>query len=449
MTKAKKKILSVIEKHRMISDGDTVIVAVSGGADSMCLLHFFNSISSKKNLNIICAHVNHGIRGDEALRDENFVRSYCENNSIRFECTHFDVPATASETGESEEQAGRRLRYEFFSTLSDDAKIATAHNLNDCAETFIFNLARGTGLKGLTGIPAVRDNIIRPLIECTRDEIEDYLEFYNITYVTDSTNFNDYYSRNRIRHNIIPVLNEINPSFFSVFGNCTDVLSETEKYISEKTEKAFREAEYNGKFSISYIISLENIIKNRLLKLIAENYGAYDVSAKHIELLGELLYKNGAVMLHGEVTVASDGVYLFRTEKQKDDVKICEPYSQDKTQYVFPGCIIEVTSVDKNEINNYNSKRLSAMGYADADKLSNAVFRSRCDGDRFRYPHSEHSKSLKNLFREKGITPEERWGIPFLADNEKILFIHGIGVSEYAAIKPESHRFVKIAVTKG
>lgn len=449
MTKASEKIKSVIDKHRMITQGDTVIVAVSGGADSMCLLHFFNSISSKKQLNIICAHVNHGIRGEEALRDENFVRSFCEKNSIRFECAHFDVPFLSSESGESEEQCGRRLRYEFFASLSDNAKIATAHNLNDCAETFIFNLARGTGLKGLTGIPAVRDNIIRPLIECTREEIEDYLSFYNITYVTDSTNLNDDYSRNRIRHNIIPVLNEINPSFFSAFGNCTSVLSETENYISEKTEKAFIETQCDGKFSISYILSLENIIKNRLLKRIAEGYGAYDVSSKHVELLSELLLKKGAVMLHGEITIASDGFYLFKTEKKKEDIIINEAYSPEKTHYIFSGCVIDVTPVDKNEINNYNSKRLSAMGYADAEKIENSVFRSRCDGDRFRYPHSEHSKSLKNLFREKGITPEDRRGVPFIADEENILWINGIGVSEYAAITPESKRIVKIAVTKG
>ena len=449
MTKANEKIKSVIEKHRMISQGDTVIVAVSGGADSMCLLHFFNSISSEKQLNIICAHVNHGIRGDEAIRDENFVRSFCEQNLIRFECANFDVPFLASQSGESEEQCGRRLRYEFFASLSDNAKIATAHNLNDCAETFIFNLARGTGLKGLTGIPAVRDNIIRPLIECTREEIEEYLSFFNITYVTDSTNLNDDYSRNRIRHNIIPVLKDINPSFFSVFENCISVLSETEKYISDKTEKAFLEAECNGKFGVSYILSLENIIKNRLLKRIAESYGAYDVSAKHIELLSEILLKKGAVMLHGEITIASDGDYLFRTEEKKEDILINEAYSPEKKHYVFPGCIIDITPVDKNEINNYNSKRLSALGYADAEKIENSVFRSRCDGDRFRYPHSEHSKSLKNLFKEKGITNDDRWGVPFLADKENILWINGIGVSEYAAITAESRRFVKIVVTKG
>ena len=194
---------------------------------------------------------------------------------------------------------------------------------------------------------------------------------------------------------------------------------------------------------------LENIIKDRLLKKIAEYYGAYDVSSKHIELLSELLFKNGAVMLPGEVTLVSDNTYLFRKTKSAEDVQIHEQYSPDRIRYVFPGCIIEVYPVDKNEINNYNSKRLSAMGYADADKLMNAVFRSRCAGDRFRYPCSEHSKSLKNLFKEKGITPEERWGIPFLAENEKILWIYGVGVSEYAAISEETSEYVKITVTKG
>ena len=162
MKKIEDKILSVIEKHRMLSCGDTVVVAVSGGADSMCLLHFFNKFSSKMQLNIICAHVNHSIRGAEADSDEEFVRNFCEEHKINAVFAHYNVPELAKENGESEEQCGRRLRYEFFASIADNAKIATAHNLNDSAETFIFNFTRGTGLKGLTGIPPVRKPKYKP-----------------------------------------------------------------------------------------------------------------------------------------------------------------------------------------------------------------------------------------------------------------------------------------------
>lgn len=449
MTKADEKILSVIQKHRMISDGDTVIVAVSGGADSMCLLHFFNSISIEKNLNIICAHVNHGIRGEEALRDENFVKSFCHKHSIRFECAHYNVPILASQSGESEELCGRRLRYEFFSSLADNAKTATAHNLNDCEETFIFNLARGTGLKGLTGIPAVRDNIIRPLIECTREEIEEYLSFYNITYVTDSTNLNDDYSRNRIRHNIIPVLEELNPSFGNSFKNCISALSETEDFISEEVNKAFNDTKCEEKFIISQITSLHSAVKNRLLIEIASYYGAYDISAKHISLLDDIMNYGGAVMLCGGVSIASDGIYLYKVQPVCVDKEINVPYSEHVNLYHFSGCTIYVTEVDKDDVKEYNSRQFFENSIADADKIKDTVFRSRREGDRFRYFGREHSKSLKNLFRENNITPEDRYGVPFLADNEHILWINDIGVSHYAVPDENTKNYVKITLVKG
>lgn len=449
MKKVEDKILSVIEQHRMISAGDTVVVAVSGGADSMCLLHFFNIISSSYGFNIICAHVNHGIRGEEADRDEKFVRDFCYAHCIRFESAHFDVPAISAETGESEEQCGRRLRYDFFSSIGENIKIATAHNLNDCEETFLFNLSRGTGLKGLTGIPPVRDNIIRPLIECTREEIEAYLKFYSVKYINDSTNFCDDYSRNKIRHNIIPVLCEMNPNFHSVFKSCISSLSDTENYIAKNVEIAFDKAMEGEKFHISDILLLDDIIRNRLLIRIAAYFGAHDIGATHIHIINELLYKGGAVMLPGSVTVAADKKFLFKVMPSIEENYIFLPYSKSESTYCFQSGTVFVVNVDKNKINDYNIKQLSQLGYADSDKLNGAVFRSRIPGDRYRYPFSEHSKSLKNLFKEKNITPEERIGVPFLANDESLLWINGVGVSHEAAVTESTKKIVKINFVRG
>lgn len=445
MKKLEDKILSVIDKHRMLSAGNTVIVAVSGGADSMCLLHFFNKFSSKWNLNIICAHVNHGIRGSEADNDEEFVRQYCIKNNIKASFAHFNVPETAKITGESEEQCGRRLRYEFFNSISDDARIATAHNLNDSAETFLFNFARGTGLKGLTGIPPVRDNIIRPLSECTREEIEQYLYEEGVSYVTDSTNLSDEYSRNKIRHNVIPVLNEINSGFFSVFSGCISVLNDAEDYITSKTQAAFDEIIANEKFAVKSVTELDKVIQDRLLIKISEYFGATDISFRHIEIIKSFLMSGGALMLPGKVTIASDGENIYKSAEKLSDVSMYESYDKDKTSYVFPGCILIIETVDKKDINNYNIKKLSADGYADGDKLNCSVFRSRKDGDRFRFPGAEHSKSLKNLFKEKNITPSDRWGVPMLADDNNILWINGVGVSEYAAVDDNTKYIVRIS----
>lgn len=445
MKKIEDKILSVIDKHRMLSCGDTVVIAVSGGADSMCLLHFFNKFSSRMQLNIICAHVNHGIRGAESDADEEFVRNFCNKYNIESVFAHYDVPKLAKDSGESEEQCGRRLRYEFFDSVAENAKIATAHNLNDSAETVLFNLARGTGLKGLTGIPAVRDNIIRPLCECTREEIEQYLNDEGIAYVTDSTNLSDEYSRNKIRHNVIPVLSEINPGFYSVFSNCISVLSDTEKYVEAKIDEAFIKTKKNIKFSVDDIIQLDKVIRDRLIIKIADFFGASDVSFRHVEIISGFLKTGGALMLCPNVTVISDGKYLYKAVEKLPELNIYEIYDKTKNVYEFPGCRLTVETVDKNIIKNYNSSQLCSGGYVDSDKLSNSFFRTRKEGDRFRYVNAEHSKSLKNLFKEKNITTSDRWGIPMLADDEHILWIDGVGVSAYASVSENTENVVKIS----
>ena len=444
MKKSEDKILSVIDKYNMVSAGDTVIVAVSGGADSMCLLHFFNKYSIKLKLNIICAHVNHGIRGKEAERDEEFVRQYCEKYGIKAVFAHFNVPEIAEKNGESEEQCGRRLRYEFFSSISENAKIATAHNLNDSVETFIFNFTRGTGLKGLTGIPPVRDNIIRPLSECTREEIEQYLLEENVSFVTDSTNLSDEYSRNKIRHNVVPVLTDINNGFFSVFPGCISALTDAEMYLAGITQQTFDEIIDNDTFAVSKVLNLDKVIQDRLLIKIAEHFGATDVSFRHIGIIRAFLEKGGAVMLPGKVIFASDGRKIYKPAEKLPETDIYQPYDEDETLYVFDGGTIAVEKVDKDKFTDYNVKHLASCGYADAEKLKSAVFRSRKVGDRFRYPFSEHSKSLKNLYKEKGITPSDRRGIPMIADDENVLWINGVGVSEYAAVKENTKQIVKI-----
>ena len=447
MKKIENKILSAVKKNNMLSDGDTVVVAVSGGADSMCLLWFFNKFSSLLDINIICAHVNHGIRGEEAVRDELFVKNFCSEHNIRYECARFDVPALAKATGEGIEACGRRLRYEFFSSVAENAKIATAHNLNDSVETFIFNLSRGTGIKGLCGIPPVRDNIIRPLSDCTRDEIESYLSEENISFVTDSTNLSDDYTRNRIRHNIIPVMCELNSGFYDAFSRCISSLRNTDCYISEQIDTIFSTIEKDGRFPVSFIKNEEKIIRTGLLKKIAEYYGAYDVSNKHITLLEAVVENGGAVVLHGKIKISSDGEFLFRSSEIKEENPVFVRTDKSKTVYNFDGCTIIVRSVDKNIINKYNIKELSAMGYMDADKFYASVFRNRYEGDRFRFPFAKHSKSLKNLYKENNISAEDRYGIPMLADaDNNIMWINGAGVSSYGAVSENTDEIVLLEV---
>ncbi|MBO5856977.1 MAG: tRNA lysidine(34) synthetase TilS, partial [Clostridia bacterium] len=172
----REKAKKAIEKHKMLNKGDTVVVGLSGGADSVCLLHFLNSIKTEYNLTIISAHINHGIRGEEAEKDALFSKTFSENLNVDFRLLKVDCVNEAKKNGETVEEAGRRIRYEFFNSLigKENSVIATAHNSNDNMETIIFNITRGSSLNGAKGIPPKREIIIRPLIFCTREEIEGY-----------------------------------------------------------------------------------------------------------------------------------------------------------------------------------------------------------------------------------------------------------------------------------
>ena len=201
-------VLHTIENHGMLQKNDRVIVALSGGADSVTLLDILNSVKEKYNLTIFLAHINHGLRGDEADRDENFCRELSQKYNAEIFVKKANVKELAKQQKISEELCGRNVRYSFFEELADklNAKIATAHTASDNAETLLFNIARGSSVAGVASIPPIRGRIIRPLIEVTRTRIEQYCSEHNLNYVTDSTNLTDDYTRNNIRHNVIPLL---------------------------------------------------------------------------------------------------------------------------------------------------------------------------------------------------------------------------------------------------
>ena len=236
------KVRDTIKTQKMLSDGDFVLAAVSGGADSVSLLRLLCILKDEYSLTLAAAHINHGIRGDEALRDENFVKELCMDYGVPLYICHANVPFESKKTGESEEECGRRIRYEFLSEKAQGGKIATAHTLNDSLETIVFNLSRGSGLKGLCGIPPIRNNIIRPLSNCTREDVEEFCKNEGLSFMTDSTNIDDEYRRNFIRHNIIPRLNNLNPSLYSAVSRMIAQNRRDENFLETQTEIAIKEA---------------------------------------------------------------------------------------------------------------------------------------------------------------------------------------------------------------
>ncbi|MBR6479307.1 MAG: tRNA lysidine(34) synthetase TilS [Clostridia bacterium] len=288
------KVRGVVSRCEMLEDGDTVIVGLSGGADSTALLRVLCELKTEYNLNLIAAHVNHGIRGAEADRDEAFCKELCKKLGVQIYAFHIDIPELAKERGVSLEVAGRDARYEFFTGLAGEkGKIATAHNAQDTAETLLLNLCRGTGLKGLTGIPPVRfvehkagcrsdetvsTMVIRPLIECTREEIEAYLESLGQDYVTDSTNLEDDYTRNRIRHNVIPELVAVNENAMGNITRCISTLKDDSDFLEALAEELVSSSNRGDGLDTDALLAAPKPVLSRAVSRLA-----YDVCGRYPE----------------------------------------------------------------------------------------------------------------------------------------------------------------------
>ncbi|MGN0688267.1 MAG: tRNA lysidine(34) synthetase TilS, partial [Oscillospiraceae bacterium] len=217
------KVKKALSDYNMTAMGDAVVIALSGGADSVSLLYALNSLSDELGITVSACHVNHGLRGEEADSDMHFCERLCERLGVELVVLKTDVRGVQRKH-ESIEEAARRVRYEFFAEVSKGKLLATAHNSNDSAETVLLNMMRGTGLKGLCGIPPVRGNIIRPLIYCTRQDVEDYCAENSLAYVTDKTNLCDDYTRNKVRHIILPEIMKINSGFLETASRMENTL---------------------------------------------------------------------------------------------------------------------------------------------------------------------------------------------------------------------------------
>lgn len=260
------KIRETISRYNMLDKGDTVVVGLSGGADSVALLHILLSFREEYGLTVTACHINHNLRGAESDSDEEFVKNLCQRLNVPLERVSINVKDNSS-PHESLEETARKLRYKEFERIckQNNAKLATAHTASDNAETVLINMLRGTGTKGLSGIPPLRDYIIRPLIRCSREEIEEYCQKNGLSFVTDSSNLTDDYTRNKIRHNIIPLLKEINPSFIGAVARMTAIVGEDTDFLENCAEERAREYLTDGKYDSKALKTLPRAIKCRII----------------------------------------------------------------------------------------------------------------------------------------------------------------------------------------
>ena len=422
----KAKVLHTLKSHNMLKFGDKVIVALSGGADSVSLLSVLLELKDELRIEVFAAHVNHNLRGEESHRDEAFVRNLCKEKGVALYVESVDVKALTEVTGEGFETVGRRVRYDFFRELSEelDASVATAHTLSDALETALLNIARGSSISGLSAIPYTRGRIIRPLLDVTRQEVEAYVRDNSIAYVDDSTNADaDICNRNKIRHKAVPVLKELNSSAEQNYLRLRQNLLDIEDYMTYASEHLLRSAKSEYGYDARFLDSAHPALKSFAIKTVIENSGA-GYENKHIELIKDFLSSGGAVPLSGGYTaVVKQGILRVTRENSENQGEI--PFDIN-VSFALNGKVYSVKELTEQEIVN---KKLS-LKVIGCDTIScDAVFASRAEGDRFALVRRGVTKNLRKLQNELKIPSEIRDNLLTLKSQGKILWAEGIGVS--------------------
>ncbi|MCX7715720.1 MAG: tRNA lysidine(34) synthetase TilS [Clostridia bacterium] len=428
-----KKIENTIRTHNLIECGDKVIVGLSGGADSCCLLHALTALREKYRLSVFAAHVNHNLR-EEALSDQRFAEEFCKELDVACFLESVDVLKYSRENGISEEQAGRELRYKFFSELQNRLcadKIATAHNKNDSAETILMNFMRGSGLGGLCGIPYKRDNIVRPLLDITREEIELYCKNAGIFYVSDITNEKPIYTRNKIRLNLIPhIKKEFNPNFIDTVTKNAAVISEDNQFLKQYSHKAYSDLVSSNdddeyKIPMQKLLGEHRAIARRVLLSVLENIldSGQNVSVDYIDdimLLVENSHSGKSLSLPEGVTAKIEYDFLIITKRKlltlPYEYKFIlgeDLYIREANMYIFSKeCICE-------------GKGGTNVQYFKTTAIDKLLVRNRRNGDIFYPTGMDGRKKLKDFFIDNKIPRCQRDTIPILTNGENILWVMG------------------------
>lgn len=423
----------------MIKEGESVLCCLSGGADSVALLLCL----SKLGYRVSAMHINHCLRGEESDRDEQFCRQLCRKLGIELTVEKVDVKGYCAKNGFSTEEGARRLRYESFER-SDCSRIATAHTLSDSFETALFNLARGTAAKGLCGIPPLRGRIIRPLIECTRADIEQFLSEQGQDYVTDSTNLTDDYSRNRIRHAAVPALKSINPEAERAFARTAKSLRMDDFCLRKEAEALLGKAETPNGYSTSILGSARWAVMSRAItKLLEDNSVSYD-NARVNEVCCIARSGIGKLCLSGDLyAIASGGEFriarLVDTESREVTVESdCEFELFSKKVSIVIG--------DKSQIEHKVHKMFTYIAL-DYDKIKGVIaVGTRRPGDSIRLAGRGCTKTLKKLYNER-IPLEKRASALLIRDDDGVLAIEGLGAAERASVSEDTEKILLFGVS--
>ncbi|MDL2215675.1 tRNA lysidine(34) synthetase TilS [Ruminococcaceae bacterium OttesenSCG-928-N02] len=485
------KAVKTIEKYHMLQNANKVIVALSGGADSVALFHFLMENRARYQIEIAAAHLNHGLRA-AADADEKAVRKLCEQTGVPLFVKRVDMMEGPRPRGKGTEEWGRELRYAFFSELAEQhgALVATAHTLSDNAETLLFNIARGTGLKGMGGIPPVRGFFIRPLIETTRAQVELYCATHGLSYVQDQTNFEDTYARNRIRHHVVPTLQGVNSAFLENAGALAGEMAQLYTYVQAHANTLLEGAAVPGGYACRHLLAADEVLRRHALYSILQPAG--NVSRRAVALCESLLEKGGSVQVNSAYTFHVHGGVCVLKESTARAPAVAntleyQPFSREAAHvnaveqaivlakkaaeaanttgenmqegsmrvrgvaqkgqalqawYELPaypgvyhlpgGHVLRLTCVPYEEF--VNNRKNSLKNAVDYDIINGIAFiRTRRSGDRFSPVNRGVSKSLKKYFSEEKIPVAVRDTLPLLCMGAQVLYLPGKGAAQNAA----------------
>ncbi|MDR7812195.1 tRNA lysidine(34) synthetase TilS [Lacrimispora sp.] len=450
-------ILDYIRRNRLFSPGDRVIVALSGGADSVCLLVVLNELKEVLGLELKAVHVHHGLRGKEADRDSDYAGKLSESMGVPFACVRVDAALYAREHGMSVEEAGRHLRYQIFEKECLDfsgTKIAVAHHRDDQAETILYNLFRGTGLKGLGGMRPVRDKIVRPLLSVGREEILAYLAEKGISYCEDSTNAQTDYVRNRIRSRILPeIREEVNRRAGENILHAGEMAAQADAYLEKQAEgilKAWGVGETDEAGTITArgvdtkaLLAEDDIIKNYVIRIMIRsvNESMKDITMTHVESAAALLFGSSGRQVDlpcGLIAMRIFDELWIKRKKQEGLV--------DKEKTVFlPELEFKIFPYKKGQ-------EIPKNGYTkwfDYDKIKCALsVRYRKTGDYMTLAGGGR-KTVKEFMIHEKIPREEREKIPLVADGSHVLWVIGYRISEYYKITDDTRTVIQMQLDGG
>ncbi len=463
------KVYETIKEHSLIEDKDNVLIGVSGGPDSVCLLHVLCSLQNRLNINkIFVVHVNHMLRGDEAKRDEDYVHNLCGKLGIEVYSKEFNIRDIAASKGISLEEAGREVRYEYFDKMAEKLganKIAVAHNKNDQAETILLHIVRGTGLDGLKGMDYKRDKIVRPLMDIDRNQIEEYCIKYNLNPITDSSNLESIYTRNKIRLELVPFIDKLlKIDITSNLVKMSLLIKDDNKYIEEKTIEMYNQCIVEKD---SNSICLDLVLLGKQHTAIQKRILRYAIEVLKGDLKGiEKIHIQDALNLISHGRTGSE-IHLpcgLRIKRSYGIIKIFENNKKESIAAVkadekvaipgetsFSNCgIILASLADDKDIGKVNSiNQNSLIQFFDYEKLSLGInLRYRKEGDVFRPYKSNGTKKLKEYFIDNKVPREIREKVPIIAMNNEVVWIIGYKISDKFKVTENTKRVLRLEYKK-